>query len=451
MKLLDIMTGPWAIVPDKLAEIQSIYEAHVRGPKIDIKSVESALGRPLANEHQGYTVQNGTAVIPVQGVLGKGMSLLNKISGGTSTARLREDLSAALTDPNVKSIMLHIDSPGGTVDGTQELAEAILAVRGTKPIVALADGCMCSAAYWIGAAADKIFMTSDTTQIGSIGVVASHVDISKAEESYGRKTTEITAGKYKRVASQYGPLTEDGRASIQSQVDHIYSVFVEQIATFRAVSVETVLSEMADGRVFLGQQAIDAGLVDGVSTFSHLINSLFLGVLPLSAPRAGAALEPETPILEANMPITREQIQAEAPELLNTILAEGSAAELARIQSVFSASMPGHEDLIQKLAFDGKTTGGEAAMAVIEAQKAHLATLQRSLASEAPAPVVHSDPPADESEDAKEARMTIEDRCKSRWDRDASIRAEFLTLSTYTAYEKALIDGRVKTLGKKEV
>jgi signal peptide peptidase SppA len=449
MRLIDIMTGPWAIIPDKLGEIQAIYEAHVRGPKIDIKGVEAALGRPLDNGHQPYTVVDGAAIIPVSGVLAKGMSLMTKISGGTSTARLQDELRAALDDVTVNSILLHVDSPGGTVDGTQEMANAVFAARGVKPIVALADGCACSAAYWIASAADQVFITSDTTQVGSIGVVASHVDVSGAEASMGRKTTEITAGKYKRVASQYAPLTEDGRASIQAQVDHIYSVFVEQIAAFRAVSVETVLSEMADGRVFLGRQAIDAGLVDGVSTMADLLTSLSHGTLPLSAPGAGVALNPETlTTTEAHMPITREQLQAEAPELLKEIVAEGAAAELTRIKGVFAASLPGHDELAKALALDGKTTPEEADRAILAAERAFLTTTQKTIAAEAPAPVVHADPPTVVNHASLEAALPLDQRCKAIWDRDPSVREEFGTFEAYLAFQKADAQGQIRILTK---
>lgn len=448
MKLLDIMTGPWAIVPSKLTEIQGIYEAHRRGPKIDLKAVEASIGRPLANEHQAYEVIDGTAVIPVTGVLGKGMSLLSKISGGTSTALLQRDLADAIADPTVHAIVLQIDSPGGTVDGTQELAEAVFAARASgKPIIALADGCMCSAAYWIGSAAEKVYITSDTTQVGSIGVVASHVDVSKAEESWGRKTTEITAGKYKRVASQYGPLSEEGRATIQDQVDHIYSVFVEQISRFRAVAVPVVLTEMADGRVFLGQQAIQAGLADGVSSLRDLVSSLARGVAPVES-RAGVA-QTLQPNQEASMPITREQLQAEAPELLNTLLAEGAASELTRIKGVLGASLPGHEDLINQLAFDGKTTPGDAALAVTKAERKVLSAAQESLAQEAPKPVQHADPPAVENPEAREAALPLDQQCKARWDRDPAVRDEFATFGAYLAFKQAEAQGQIRILTKK--
>ncbi|MCK8218611.1 S49 family peptidase, partial [Erwinia amylovora] len=89
-------------------------------------------------------------------------------------------------------------------------ARAVAAARGVKPVATLADGTMASAAYWIGAYADEVYAVDSGTQLGSIGVVATHVDVSRAEQMAGRKTTEIYAGQYKRIASSYAPLTEPG-------------------------------------------------------------------------------------------------------------------------------------------------------------------------------------------------------------------------------------------------
>lgn len=274
MKLLDILTSPWAIIVDKLLEIQNIYFTHLRGEKIDLKAIEAQLGKPLDNQPKGYEIKDGVAILPIEGVLAKRMNLFSQISGGTSMQLIEKDFKEALADPQVNSIILAIDSPGGTVDGTQQLASEIYKARGEKPIVAHVDGLMGSAAYWIGSASDEIYISGDTAQVGSIGVVATHVDVSKAEERMGYKTTEITAGKYKRIASEYAPLSDEGKATIQDIVDHIYSVFVGEVAKHRRVSIDTVVEKMADGRIFLGQKAIEAGLADGMSTLQDLVDRL---------------------------------------------------------------------------------------------------------------------------------------------------------------------------------
>ena len=428
MRILDILNAPWALAEARLQEIREIYYAHTRREKLDLKAWEAASGRPSGAERQPYQVVDGVAIIPIQGVITKANSAWNAFCGMTSSQLLQQDLQAALNDYGVHSILLQIDSPGGMVDGTQELAQAVFAARAQKHIVALADGCMCSAAYWVGAAAEQIYITSDTTEVGSIGVVAAHRDMSAQEAQYGVKTTEITAGKYKRVASQYAPLSEDGRASIQGQVDHIYSVFVEAVAAYRGMSVDTVLADMADGRVFLGQQAVAAGLVDGVSTMTDLIAQLNqdratwkpgAGVASKRRAKKGGHLATTSDTAdgctcectdcqngscqdctcdgcdcsgcacdtakngpgmasahshrEKPMKITRELLVAEAPELLTAILAEGeakgAAAELDRVKGCLDASMPGYEAEATAFALDGKTSPGAAAQSIIASQK----------------------------------------------------------------------------------
>jgi len=436
MKLYDIVSAPWAITPEMFGEVQSIYARHMRGEKIDIKSLEAKLGGPLPGPTKGYDVVNGVAVIPVDGVLAKRMNLLTAISGGTSMQTLAEDFQDALDDPLVTSIILRVDSPGGTVDGTQELTNLIYNARGQKPIVALADGTMASAAYWIASAADQIFVSSDTAMVGSIGVVSTHTDVSGSEAQRGVKTTEIAAGKYKRIASSYAPLTPEGRQSIQDQVDYTYSIFVNDVARNRGVTAETVIENMADGRVFLGQQAVDAGLVDGVATLTELIQRAADGEFsdekdddPLAHANGAGARQAteEVPTQQAesagDAPQANHQeektmdvqkLKAEHPAVAEALINEGKAlgatAERERIQGVEAQSMPGHEALIATLKFDGKTTGPEAAVQVLAAEKAKKNDRLEALRKDAQAAAVtHAAAPAPGDEDEEDDDPDAED------------------------------------------
>jgi signal peptide peptidase SppA len=364
MKILDILYQPWAIAPDRLTEIQAIYAAHLRGESIDIEAVEARIGRQLQNQPQGYQVQDGAALIPLRGVMAPRMNMMSQVSGGTSTELFARDVRAALNDPDVRSIVLLVDSPGGAVGGTMAAASAVMGGRGVKPIATYSDGMMTSAAYWVGSAADRVYMSSGVDQMGSIGVVGSHVDVSQREQALGMKTTEIVAGSYKRIASQYGPLTESGRQSIQDQVNYLYSLFVGDVAAQRGVSVEKVLSDMADGRVFIGQQAIDAGLADGIASLDDVINEL--NDRAATASRVSATL-PSPPRLCMDHNQTAAQWAAENPEAAAVLRAEGAAGERDRIAAVRAQSLSGHEALIERLAADGVTTGAEAAVQVVAA------------------------------------------------------------------------------------
>lgn len=274
MKIIDVLTSPWAIVPEKLYEIQEIYSTHLRGEKIDIAAIEAKIGKPAAEDEKPYDVVNHVAIVPIHGVIAKRANLFTRISGGVSTELAGKAFAQALDDPDVTGILLDIDSPGGVIDGVQELADMVYAGRDAKPVVAYSDGMMASAAYWIGSAADLVYISGGTVMMGSIGVVATHVDYSQYEKKLGIKTTEVYAGKYKRIVSQYKPLSKEGRQDLQDTVDYLYTVFVDEIAKNRGVSAETVLENMADGKIFIGKQSIDAGLVDGVSTRDRIINKV---------------------------------------------------------------------------------------------------------------------------------------------------------------------------------
>lgn len=411
MRLLDLVNGPWAITPDMLGEIQAIYSRHLRGEKIDLDRLRAETGLSFDNrraDDPGYSVQDGVALVTMDGVIAKRMNLMSRISGGVSSELTGQAIERAVADRTVEAVVMAIDSPGGTVDGTPELAAIVRAAGEIKPVLAHTDGTMASAAYWVGSAASRVNISSDVCAVGSIGVVARHVDVSAAEAKSGVKTTEITAGRYKRIAGNYEPLSDAGRAEIQSQVDHIYGAFVDDVAAQRGVSPAEVVERMADGRVFLGQQALAAGLVDGVAT---LAETMAQAREMARGRRTSALRQPAvtgrqgvTTAQEQNMDI--ETLKTEHPELVQALRAEasaeaaasqtqayvdglaaGAAAEIERIKAVRAQLIPGHEALIESLAFDGVTSGPEAALAIVQAEKDLRLAAGRQIAEEANPPV----------------------------------------------------------------
>jgi signal peptide peptidase SppA len=269
-----LITGtPWAITSEMLIEISRIYDDHRAGKAPDIKAIEAQLGRPLANEQKPYVVIDGIASISISGVIAKRMNLFMEISGGASIEKITADFKTALADPSVRAILLVIDSPGGQVDGVFELADIIHNARDVKPVISLAYGTMASAAYLIGSAASAVYASDIAAIVGSIGVVAVHRDTSQQDAKSGVVTTEIYRGKYKRIVTS-GPLTEEGRMNMEEKVDYYYSLFINEIARFRGMTPETVLSKMSTDVTdfFIGQQAVDAGLIDGIAPFDKAIN-----------------------------------------------------------------------------------------------------------------------------------------------------------------------------------
>src|SRR5574337_563656 len=426
MDLLDVLTGPWAIQPDKLLEIQAIYAAHARGERADLPAIAARLGRPLDNSqnNRGYQLAGDVAVVPLSGVLAKKMNLFADISGGSSTEMIGAAVRAAAADPKARAIVLAVDSPGGTVDGTQALAATVRA---------------------------------------AIGVVATHKDISAAEAKMGVKTTEIVAGKYKRAASQYAPLSADGAASIQAKVDELYAIFVADVARYRGVSTEQVLADMADGRTFMAAEAIDRGLADGLMPLDRLIAGLSSGELPHQ--RRGLGLPPKpasakAPQATAPIPTQGDRamdmatLRADHPDLVTALLDEGrqagASAERSRILGIEAqaAGLPGHEALIASLKADGKTTPEQAAVQVLAAERGSLASRAAALNADAPAPAPHAAAPNEESGASSLDHLPVEERCKAHWDSNADLRGEFSSLAAYTAYTKNQAAGRARVLAK---
>lgn len=207
----------------------------------------------------------------------KGNTLLLKLSGIVEQKGDKfistEKLSSIIRGlSGISRVIFSIDSPGGSVDGIQELTSVIKSARlqGIE-FIAIADSLCCSAAYWLACACDRVFLSSSTARIGSVGVVIVHEDLSKKDEQEGKFVTEIVAGQYKRIDSEHKPLAEDGKLILQGQVDYIYSLFVEEIAINRAIPIEKVVSEIGDGRIFIGQQAVVNGLADGIYSLNDVL------------------------------------------------------------------------------------------------------------------------------------------------------------------------------------
>lgn len=274
MRVFDLACSlPWAIRPDALQAILAIASredisredvaAAMSGTP---EAVAARLGRPLDNARR-VSVRNGVAVLPVNGPIFRYANLFSEVSGATSTDVLATDLQAALDDPAVNGILLEIDSPGGEVAGTSELAAMIRGASARKPVHAYVDDLGASAAYWLASATDRITV-SPTAIVGSIGVVSALPDPGKA------KSTEIEFVSSQSPRKRADITTEGGRAQVQAVVDAIADVFVADVARYRGVDSETVLSDFGQGDVFVGQAAVEAGLVDAVGSFEQALADL---------------------------------------------------------------------------------------------------------------------------------------------------------------------------------
>lgn len=421
MTLIDLITSAWAIEPEKLREIQAIYATHLRGDKIDLAAVEARLGRPLANDQQEYSVLNGgVALLRLSGVMAPKANLFSQVSGGISTQQAIRQLESADADSRVRSTVLAMDTPGGNVLGVPEFADTIRELSARKPIVVHSSEQLCSGGYWAGSAANAIYISSPVVTVGSIGVVIDR----NFNPSATTQQESVFAGKYKRISKPNEPLSPEARALVQEDVDYVYTLFIDTVASNRGVTIEQVLENMADGRIFRGQQAIDAGLVDGVSTLDALLESMatdpaaystrrkaVFAVAALPSPSAGAAPKDKTSTREMEnampnengtpAPVTRASLEQDHAAVFAQVSAEfstlGAKQERERIQAVLAVGegLPGHEKLLNTLAYDGKTTAAEASVSVLAAERQARAAAAAAHAEDAPAAAAASAAPPD--------------------------------------------------------
>jgi signal peptide peptidase SppA len=265
-----VYSSVWAILPDKLQIILSLLEFRRSGGVLTDAEIAERIG---AVSRPAIRASGAVAVIPIFGTIAHHAGMMVESSGGVSTESIASRFRAALADPQVGAVLLHIDSPGGSVSGVPELAAEIHAARGQKPIVAQADAMAASAAYWIGTAADELVVTP-SGMVGSIGVISSHTDYSEALAKEGVRTTLITAGKYKGEGNPYAPLSDEDRTAMQERIDDYYGMFVKAVARHRGVSVEAVRSGYGEGRVVTARRAVDLGMADRVATLDETISRL---------------------------------------------------------------------------------------------------------------------------------------------------------------------------------
>lgn len=227
-------------------------------------------------EEQPYllSIEDGLATVSIKGSLNNDSGIWNQIFGMTGYPDIRDALLAAANDASVNRILLDIDSGGGAVSGVEDTSKLIRMINDkVKPVTAYTDGAMASAAYWLGAAAGEVY-SGKTALVGSIGVISTHMERSQMLADAGIGVTVVRSGKYKALANSVEKLTPEGKAQIQQIVDAANGVFVDAIAGLRGKSPEYVDGTMGQGREFVGQAAVDVGLIDGITSFDALMSDL---------------------------------------------------------------------------------------------------------------------------------------------------------------------------------
>lgn len=218
-------------------------------------------------------VSGRVAILPVHGVIDYRMGPMGYFFGGFSIEDGQAVLREYLADRSIGAVVMHFDSPGGYGAGLPEFSDMIFKGRETKPIYAIADPEMCSAALWLGTSATQVFGTP-SGYVGSLGVFRMHVDYSKQLEQEGIAVSIIKAGQFKAEGNPYEPLTAEGRDYAQSQIDSLYNDFVKAVARNRGASTADVKANYGQGRAMFTKDAAAVGMIDKVMSFQDLLAKL---------------------------------------------------------------------------------------------------------------------------------------------------------------------------------
>ena len=253
----------WAVEPHRFqAFLSSVYRR------------EAASG---ANAASGTSVPTGggVAVIPIRGIILKDAGWLEAY-GAVSLRKVEDALLAASSDPGVSKIVMLIDSPGGSVDGLYGTAQIMRQVNKTKPIVAVVDGLAASAGYYLASQATEI-TAGKMDEVGSIGVRVLLYDFSKLFTDAGVRPVLIDTGEFKSIGAMGVPISEAQQAEVRKIVDAFFADFKASVRKGRSMT-EPQVNKVADGRVFLGEEARELGLIDRVQSARDAVAGVLAGI-----------------------------------------------------------------------------------------------------------------------------------------------------------------------------
>lgn len=253
----------WAMEPLHLQRRQMAYES--------LQQMKFDAGTAMDAARAGLPVQiiGSTAVIPLHGMMMRRPNVFDRFFGAASTQDVCEALKAAADDSAVEDIILHINSPGGYLAGTEELADAIARAATIKPIIAQIEDLGASAAYWVASQATNIY-AGNTDNIGSIGVIAAGYDFSKAYNDAGIRPVVVTTGNLKSAFFKGTEVTEEQQAALQRNVDVHFDSFRNAVMRGRGMTNEQ-FSMVGDGGVYNARDALAFGLIDAIQTMDKTL------------------------------------------------------------------------------------------------------------------------------------------------------------------------------------
>jgi ClpP class serine protease len=277
---------PWAILPEKHLEIQAFLHLKAAGKEVpEFQAVEP---------RRAAVVNGSIAVIPIFGTISKRMNMMSAMSGGTSLDSMMRTYRSALADSEIKAIVFHGDTPGGTVPGVPEAFDEIYKNRGAKPTEAVADGeGVASAGMWVMRACET-FSASPSTPVGSIGVFAAHQNTAGMQAAMGIETKLFVADISPRKAefNSYGPLTAEAADELQRVCNELGAQFVDAMAKGAGVTAHRVRQDFGQGRMMSSTAAKGVGMIDRIATIEGTLRRMLgRGGSRSSASASRAALD----------------------------------------------------------------------------------------------------------------------------------------------------------------
>lgn len=328
-----------AVLIDPQAHV--LLNACAHQAAIILAKIEGATDQPRMDDGDGfwfspddwrsayrpYVVKDGVLQIPVKGVLLNNFAW-NFGPWATGYEYIWRAFDRGQKDPEVRGIALVCDTPGGMVAGNFELVDKMFAYPNRKPVRAFAHESAYSAGYSIASAADSITV-SRTGGVGSIGVVTTHVDVSKLMDDIGYKITFIHAGKHKVDGHPYAALPDDVKARIQARIDDLYSIFVSTVARNRGMDEQAVRD--TEALTYSAPDSLSIGLADSIGPFEDALADFSASLNPREGDETMADLT-QADIDNA----VAEATQNHAAELA-AARTEGATAERARINAILAS------------------------------------------------------------------------------------------------------------------
>lgn len=267
-----VLDQPWAILPQKLDAVLAVLSQRAAGRYATAEDIRAALGGEGVPQARA-SIGGGVAVLPLQGLIVPRASGIEESSGVQSLQRFGAWVDEATANEQVHTLLLDVDSPGGSVALVAETWAKLMAARSAgKRVVAHVNSLAASAGYWIASAADEIVCTP-SGEVGAIGVITVRADYSKAEME-GASFHVLTSGRYKAEGHPLTPFTDEEKAATETRLDEFYSMFTGHVAKGRGVAPSAVRSGFGEGRLLSASAAKAAGMVDKIATFEDTLARL---------------------------------------------------------------------------------------------------------------------------------------------------------------------------------